>query len=76
MKSNCGTNVFFGTFVTFGRRSEWNLAKSEDYVCIHGCKNIFVPSVKSRESRYCYFGEKGLHKELGPVLFGKRQIVV
>ena len=21
MKSNCGTNVFFGTFVTFGRRS-------------------------------------------------------
>ena len=21
MKSNCGANVFFGTFVTFGRRS-------------------------------------------------------
>ena len=29
MNSNCGTNVFFGTFVTFGRHSAGNTVDTE-----------------------------------------------
>ena len=31
MKSNCGTNVFFGTFVTFGRRSGYEVLLNSIY---------------------------------------------
>ena len=51
MKSNYGTNVFFETFVTFGRRfglfrlSNKSLSRVEDW---KNCENANIYFVKSR----------------------------